>query len=192
MLAKKPQMMQLAKQSDYHDDPTLLHPFFAKLPPLFPDTPGDAKPPASSPDPDNPYSPLILSEIFQLTDALQVKYPWNGRVIRGREIIGDASVIVTYEQEDWDLDHALHHLTGEIIRPGFHDDEHRPLPGRRLRVGRRVVIALGVLLLGVGLARYASRLGPRATWQGVGLSMLGTTQSRIVEFFTTARQLLRP
>lgn len=120
-------MLDLAKDlgEEAREDPTLLHPLFARLPPLYADIPGtDHKPlslqsqqanpgqshaPATGRprtgwkhenDPEvNPYDPIPLSSVFLLADQLMLRHPWDGAEIRGREIMGPGSVLSTYERE---------------------------------------------------------------------------------------------
>ena len=168
-------MLVLAAQlgSEAKSDPTLLHPLFARLPPLHPDTPDQPRPTslASTVEEPNPYSPLILSELFTLADALMMRHPWDGPVIRGREIMGPASVVCTYDRETsekWSLDDASDCLHGEVVRPGAADVDEEEVPERRVRrrrLPRGVLLALVVLGVGVAVARYGSQGGLRITWR---------------------------
>ncbi|RXK39023.1 hypothetical protein M231_03753 [Tremella mesenterica] len=112
LVAKKPQLLRLVKSlgPEAQSDPSLLHPLFARLPPLYPDTPSHPTPsptlhplPTSSstlmsdPDAVNPYEPIPLSELFALADKLMLQYPWDGEDIRGREIMGVGSIVSTYD-----------------------------------------------------------------------------------------------
>lgn len=47
----------------------------------------------------NPFSPLILSEVFQLADSLMAKYPFDGPEVRGLEVLGPGSVVRTFDWE---------------------------------------------------------------------------------------------
>lgn len=204
LVAKKPQMMRLVKEmgQDAMDDPSVLHPFFARLPPLIADTPDTPETEASTrpqrPDfrsrtedgtdkngDQNPYEPIALSTIFKVADDLMARYPWDGPLIRGHEILGEASSVVTYTQEDtptWSLRAAENLVNGEVVRAGAatldddseEDEEEaivppiRPRRQFRIRLPRNRVgtlVAFGVILLGVGIAVYGSRSGgPRSNW----------------------------
>lgn len=213
-MSKRPQLLKLiAAHPEAHDDPSLLHPLFARLPPLYPDTPDQPTPPPLAPPgsrptrstkrrggsrsvsrsrsrsrrrkekltpseeqpsageldekaaikeqldrsttlapdtPDeksslldgpilaelepraeaivtdtltwtdgelletmevdvdtppareeeaNPFSPLILSEVFQLADELMEKYPFDGPEVKGLEVLGPGSVVRTFDWE---------------------------------------------------------------------------------------------
>lgn len=177
-------MFALAKKlgREYQEDPSLLHPLFVRLPPLYPDTPSSPNPqtsPSISPselelhNPDiNPYSPIRLSDIFQLADRLLEEYPWDGPLIRGREIMGPGSVMVTYDQEwseeEWTAEKALKYVDVEVVQPGaavMDEDELVPSPTPRRvtnpalwevlkKVKPSTLVALGVVFLGVGMAVY--------------------------------------
>jgi hypothetical protein len=197
LVAKKAEMFSLAKElgSEAMDDPSLLHPLFARLPPLYPDTPSQPLPPPSAlsilgrrPQGDDedvtPYTPIPLSRLFDLTDELMARYPWDGDVIRGQEIMGEASAVWTYDSEV----HAsardmLSMLGGEVVRPGAADmddneEEEEPIrPVRRkktsgydLRMPRDRLgtsVAIGVMVLGLVLAMYSGRSkGARGEWSG--------------------------
>lgn len=177
LLAKKPQMMLLAKDlgAEGQDDPSLLHPLFSRLPPLFPDTPDQRNSPAHKSAKDfgngeepNPYDPIPLSKLFEIADLLMVKYPWDGPEIRGREIMGSGSVACTYEQEisgdGWSLGDTLEMIDNNVVLPGAGDvaeDEEEILPPIKRRARWRIrlpknragtALALGVLVAGVGIA----------------------------------------
>lgn len=101
-------MLKLARDlgPEVTHDPSLLHPLFARLPPLYPDTPDSPSPPpdftAGEPAPrdePNPYTPINLSTVFALADGLLVKYPWDGQRIRGQEVFGPGSVVSTFDKE---------------------------------------------------------------------------------------------
>lgn len=192
-------MFALAKKlgREYQEDPSLLHPLFVRLPPLYPDTPSSPNPqtsPSISPselelhNPDiNPYSPIRLSDIFQLADRLLEEYPWDGPLIRGREIMGPGSVMVTYDQEwseeEWTAEKALKYVDVEVVQPGaavMDEDELVPSPTPRRvtnpalwevlkKVKPSTLVALGVVFLGVGMAVYGVKLEGRGvvTWRRV-------------------------
>jgi hypothetical protein len=192
-VAKKDEMFSLAKDlgEEAMDDPSLLHPLFARLPPLYPDTPSSSEPPPQSASLSvedgmpNPYSPIPLSRLFQLTDELMARYPWDGDVIRGREVMGEGSAIWTYDQEgEMSVGEMLGMMEKEVVRPGAADmdeeeeEEEREEVKRvvrrrfRLRVPRQkmgMVLAIGVLVVGVGLGTYGrGTIGTRdlSRWWG--------------------------
>ncbi|TXT08726.1 hypothetical protein VHUM_02854 [Vanrija humicola] len=196
LVAKKPQMLRLAAAlgPEARADPSLLHPLFARLPPLYPDTPDAPAPPpaidgAGADDDDdnaNPSAPIALSTVFLLADKLQAKYPWDGDRIRGLEVMGPGSVVQTYSadadaEKGVSLADAATHIDKDVIVPGgdtLDDDEPAPEPPRRwpvalpqlpqLRVPPNRIgtaIAFGVVVLGIGTALYGWRAGgPRASW----------------------------
>lgn len=190
LVIKKPQMYALAKKlgSEASDDPSLLHPLFARLPPLEADTPtrlhatpaGESQP--SQDDSPNPYEPIRLSELFALTDSLIAKYPWDGDQIRGNDILGAGSVVSTYSQEGlageqaFTPEQALALIDVDVVCAGATevDPEDEPAatmpPARPRRRSLRLrvpinrlgtLVAVGILVVGIGLAAY----GPRRTGQ---------------------------
>lgn len=186
LVAKKPQMLELAKKlgSEAEDDPSLLHPLFARLPPLYPDTPDLAHPPSglggtSDEDDPNAYRPIPLGQLFSLADDLMEKWPWDGEVIRSKEIMGEGSVVCTYELESrgsrWNLRGALDCIDQDVVKPGAGatDDEVEEVPIRRRPAGRVRVprnklgttVALGMLILGLSMAILGVGAGgPRSDW----------------------------
>jgi len=180
------------------DDPSLLHPLFSRLPPLVADTPGDedALGPGSADlgqnagqqggtydDERNPYDPIPISRIFQITDDLLARHPWDGPIIRGKEIMGPGSVVYTYENEHlvkedkWDLQVAERMANKEVILPGatMPDEQEEEEPPKRTprrrplkrRQQKQVAVALGVVVVGVGIALYGWRAGgSKAGWTG--------------------------
>ncbi|KAI9636676.1 rab-GTPase-TBC domain-containing protein [Dioszegia hungarica] len=209
LIAKKPQMMVLAAElgPEAADDPSLLHPLFSRLPPLYPDTPDQTTPPSHittdatnrEGDNPNPYRPIPLSELFSLADRLMLEHPWDGPEIRGQEIMGQGSVVMSYEKEmaprpletgvgdkAWTLVDALQLVDQEVVKPGAgmmddeeEDEDEAPVPvrkpGRRvqrrrwlLRLGRNklgTAVAVGVVVLGVGMAVFGVKAGgPHASW----------------------------
>nr|XP_031862305.1 uncharacterized protein CI109_002270 [Kwoniella shandongensis]KAA5529377.1 hypothetical protein CI109_002270 [Kwoniella shandongensis] len=194
LIAKKPQMSQMAKDlgSEYHEDPSLLHPLFVRLPPLYNDTPISPNPPATGTtcqadsfveEDANPYDPIKLSELFKLTDSLMERYPWGGEVIKGKEILGEGSVVCSYDIEmsnvHWSSQDALALIDVGVVQPGAgmlddEDEDETPLslrPTRRrlfLRLPKQklsTILALGVVILGVGMAVYGVKAGgPEAKW----------------------------
>ncbi|WVQ81438.1 hypothetical protein IAT38_003562 [Cryptococcus sp. DSM 104549] len=198
LITKKPQMLKIAKSlgPEYEQDPSLLHPLFTRLPPLYPDTPAAPSPPPPSPSPipssrtsreqdeANPYDPLPLSRVFALADELMERFPWDGEAVRGRRIMGEGSVVRTYNREykeDWTAEDALEMVDVDVVLPGAgmpppSDDEdedgsadlpppskrRRPLPLRLPRNRLGTALALGVLLVGVGIAVYGVKAGAGA------------------------------
>ncbi|KAL1406014.1 GTPase-activating protein gyp8 [Vanrija albida] len=152
LVAKKPQMLRLAAAlgPEARADPSLLHPLFARLPPLYADTPDAPTPPPPPPindddddddddDNANPYTPIALSTVFLLADKLQAKYPWDGPRIRGLEVMGPGSVVQTYsadvdpEKGSLSLADAAEHIDKDVILPGGDalDDDEEVAPPRR-------------------------------------------------------------
>ncbi|EIW67119.1 hypothetical protein TREMEDRAFT_34074 [Tremella mesenterica DSM 1558] len=191
LVAKKPQLLRLVKSlgPEAQSDPSLLHPLFARLPPLYPDTPSHPTPsptlhplPTSSstlmsdPDAVNPYEPIPLSELFALADKLMLQYPWDGEDIRGREIMGVGSIVSTYDSS---ISPQPPRLSPELVNfnvvnalPSEEDDEP-PLPVKRRKPKWRIhyprdkkgtVLAIGVMLLGIGVAYYGFKAGPSTGW----------------------------
>lgn len=190
-------MFRLAKElgSEAADDPSLLHPLFSRLPPLYPDTPDHPGPPPSvkvetnREDEENPYDPIPLSKIFGIADDLLARYPWDGPVIRGREVLGPASVALTFDrefhlgsvdvaEEAWTLRHAEKMAEGEMVLPGAcepdEEEEEEPAPVKKpirrrkpKRDRRGTVLAIGVVVVGIGIAMYGVRAGGvKADWAG--------------------------
>jgi hypothetical protein len=190
LVAKKPQMLKLVRNlgSEAEDDPSILHPLFARLPPLFADDPDTASPLVDGgrqslggmDEEKNPYNPIALTTIFKITDDLLARYPWDGPIIRGSEIMGEASSVNTYTREaadDWDLEQAESLVNGEVIKPGadmLDEDDEEATPSlaprlpRRLRLPRNklgTMVAVSVVLAGIGIAIYGTRSGgPRSNW----------------------------
>lgn len=190
-------MFELARAmgSEAEDDPSLLHPLFSRLPPLVADTPASDAPTPSKEGADelgaryederNPYDPIPISRIFHIADDLLARYPWDGPVIRGREIMGPGSVVNTYVNEHlvpegrWDLREAECMTDMEVILPGgtMPDQAEEEGPPRkratrrtrpmRRRQQKQVALALGVVVVGVGIAVYGWRAGgSKAGWGG--------------------------
>nr|WVH01959.1 ubiquinol-cytochrome C reductase hinge protein [Naematelia aurantialba] len=224
LIAKKPQMYELAAKlgEEAQDDPTLLHPLFSRLPPLYPDTPGEptdlsieetadqTSDLVNLDDAPNPYKPIPLSQLFEIADRLMLQHPWDGDTIRGRELLGDGCTVCTYAAEDkvhlggkWSLAEAMAMLDEEVVKPGamivdedeeeeaVKEDEakgrkNRPVRARRwsIRVPRDkkgTVLALGIVVVGVGIAVFAGRAGGRhadwARWWSVVLRSWVSTQA---------------
>ncbi|KAJ9119738.1 hypothetical protein QFC22_003448 [Naganishia vaughanmartiniae] len=114
VLLKKDRIMKLA--STLEDDPGIIHTNLALLPPLLADNPGDspranavngaARPAALEPledstiypstDGPNPHEPIVLSELFALTDSLWSRFPLQHAAVRADEIMASRSAIFTY------------------------------------------------------------------------------------------------
>jgi hypothetical protein len=181
-------MFRLAKDlgSEASDDPSLLHPLFSRLPPLVADTPDQTELPPiefdSSDDSVNPYEPIALSRVFQITDELMARYPWHGPDIRGQDIMGPGSVVVTYEHEvegkgaPWSLRQAEDFTNKHVVLPGatepdeedaVPDKEPRPSRKPRRRISSGTAIAVGVLAIGIGMSVYGYRAeSSRSGWAG--------------------------
>lgn len=190
IVAKKPQMLRLVKEmgQEAMDDPSILHPLFARLPPLLADDPDTTSPslgekdvktePDNGYDDPNPYEPILLSTIFRITDDLLARYPYDGPLIRGSEILGVASSVNTFSREkedDWTLRLAESQINSEVIQPGAdmlneEEEEEVPRPIRKPRVrvpSNKIgtVVAISVVLVGMGIAVYGARSGgPRSNW----------------------------
>ncbi|WRT68940.1 uncharacterized protein IL334_005922 [Kwoniella shivajii] len=199
LISKKPQMLELARQlgEEYIDDPTLLHPLFVRLPPLYPDTPSNPEPPVPSvpspitesarkikefhDDTPNPYKPIKLSQLFQLTDDLMEQFPWDGEIIKGKEIMGEGSVVYTYSKESDETrtpETMLDMIDREVVRPGAgtaidddDEEERRPITHRRkspIRLPRnkvKTILAVGIVVVGIGMAFYGFKAGGNeASW----------------------------
>lgn len=186
-------MYKIAKQlgSEAREDPSLLHPLLSRLPPLYPDTPDASNPPAKTADSTdneddpNPYEPIPLSQLFFLADDLAARFPWDGEVIRGKEIMGEGSVVRTYELEmtawtrdAFGLDSAIDMLDRDVVMPGAGaaDDEEeeetpapiRRRPVRRLRLPRNKLgtgMVFSIVLVGITMAVFGFKAGgPGADW----------------------------
>ena len=187
-MAKKGQMLQLAQnlRAEIRDDPSSLHPLFARLPPLHPDTPEGCLP-LSITDADdemdpNPYDPIPLSQVFNMTDDLLARFPWDGKVIRGKEVMGPASVLYTYDEETpqenaekgtdgLSLETGAGMVNQEVVRSGaaeINDEEveqpsRLPMSWRSMlrmppsRIG--TVLAVGVVFVGIAIAAFGIRTG---------------------------------
>jgi hypothetical protein len=194
LVAKKPQMLRLVREmgQEAMDDPSILHPLFARLPPLVADDPATSSQSIETGekadvggwdvDDPNPYEPIALSTIFRIADDLLARYPWDGPLIKGEEILGEASSVMTYPREldsDWNLKLAEQLVNGQVIKPGAdmldEEEEEESIPKKiprsrrlRIRVPRNKVstlLAVGVVLFGVGIAVYGARSGgPRSNW----------------------------
>nr|XP_018259057.1 uncharacterized protein I303_08600 [Kwoniella dejecticola CBS 10117]OBR81215.1 hypothetical protein I303_08600 [Kwoniella dejecticola CBS 10117] len=224
LILKKPQMLEIAHQlgSEYEEDPTLLHPLFVRLPPLYPDTPSEPDPPPittlSPPniedlqdDSINPYRPIRLSELFELTDTLMVKHPWDGDVIKGKEIMGEGSVVHTYAQEaneDWTSQKMLDMIDVEVVRPGAgqvsedeeEEEEEIVKEKRRVRIRRprskvNIMVAVGVIVLGIGIAKYGFKAGGNEAcwgkWWGVVLRGWANKEGVVANVTYQVRKVLQ-
>ena len=101
------------------DDPGIIHTNLALLPPLIADSPGDLSktaeaeqirareaaiklmedssiyPEAEGP---NPHAPIVLSELFTLTDSLWTRFPLHHPKVKAEEIMASRSAIFTYTE----------------------------------------------------------------------------------------------
>ena len=173
-------MLKLAKElgSEVDNDPSLLHPLVSRLPPLYADTPSNPVPPSSptsssaqialpgnangdadgSFEEPNPFQPIPISRILSLAEGLLARFPFNGDVVRGTQIMGKDSAINTYTSDEQDAradtpDTAQRSVTlqdleqcvdRDVILPGASepDDEPsiqktRPRPSDALARSRR-------------------------------------------------------
>lgn len=161
LVSQKQRLFELAKGLD--DDPTSLHPYFARLPPLVADTPL-SPPPPSHPlslndihdlKPDfNPYDPLYLSTLFQAADSLMAEFPPNHRAVRLDEIMGPDSMVHTYQTEDLAVAESLIHSENILADAPESDDESEPA-----RPSSRTAITIGIVIISIGIAVYTQ---PRA------------------------------
>ncbi|WVQ75403.1 hypothetical protein IAR50_005024 [Cryptococcus sp. DSM 104548] len=203
LITNKPQILSLISllPQEYTDDPSLLHPLFSRLPPLYPDTPSSSPPIVAKeskrqklrkmldwfhdPSLPSPYEPLPLSKVFEFADELMERFAWDGNAIRGREIFGPGSVLLSYEEEQanderWSVEECLARIDANVILPGALDPspeekEEAPRKGRIVRTpGFRAVltrvrpstlVAFGVLALGLGMAVHGSK-GEGRGWRG--------------------------
>jgi len=165
--------------SEAKQDPSLLHPLFARLPPLYPDTPDAPTPPEGYKLPElpphaepNPYTPIPLSTVFALSDKLMAQYPYDGSRIRAYEVLGSGSAVRTYEkeksEEEWTLSHAEGAIDNDVILPGGDeaDDEESLIPAPRFynpfRLGPGQIrydrlgtaFAVGIVVVGIGAALF--------------------------------------
>ena len=166
-------MFRLAKSlgSEAREDPSLLHPLFSRLPPLYADTPSSCVPEKSD---DNPYDPIAISTVFTITDQLLARYPWDGKDIRGHEIMGPGSVSNTYADETaYTLKQAEKFSNKDVVLPGATEPDPIPVPEQPRRKSRSrpnrkgTAIAVGILAIGIGVAVYRSRggiQGARVAW----------------------------
>lgn len=122
VLLKKNRLLKLAHTLE--DDPGIIHTNLALLPPLIADNPGDLPsikdeeetrareaaiklmedstvyPGTEGP---NPHQPIILSELFALTDSLWTRFPLRHASVRADEIMASQSVIFTYSDLELNL-----------------------------------------------------------------------------------------
>lgn len=189
-MSKKKQMLRLVSKlgSEARLDPSLLHPLFQRLPPLYADTPDAPKPPSDFKAPEakiydepNPYDPIPLSGIFQLADRLQAKHPWDGHKIRGHEVMGPGSVVRTFAREievdpedekaalkEWSLADAEAAIDQDVVLPGGEELDEEPdlAPERWSLLPQR-------LGLRVGSNRFLSVLAVGMVVVGVSAALFG-------------------
>lgn len=122
MLLKKDRLLKLAHTMD--DDPGIIHTNLALLPPLIADSPGDMSRTMDSEqiraqeaaiklledstiypevEGSNPHKPIILSELFTLTDSLWARFPLHHLEVRADEIMASGSAIFTYMELEKEL-----------------------------------------------------------------------------------------
>lgn len=220
LIAKKPQMLELVKEmgQEAMDDPSILHPLFARLPPMVADDPdfdsgakarvlGKVGSNEKTSDEDvNPYEPIHLSAIFSVADDLMARFPWDGLTIRGHEVLGSASSVMTYSSEDdpgWSLGRAEQLVQGVVVKPGAglidedEEDDLKPTPiPKRPRLHLRLpknragtLVAVGIVLVGIGIAVYGARSGgPRSNWARWWTIVLHDVLSRRVMRLTHTAQ----
>jgi hypothetical protein len=121
------------------DDPGILHTNLSLLPPLIADDPSDPTTDGATPglqmpatarrrdsylDPEgpNPLPPVILSELFQLTDSLWNRFPLSHPDIRATEIMAEKSVIFTYADGEGDGESELEEIA-EWVRDGVDETQ---------------------------------------------------------------------
>ncbi|KAJ9097220.1 hypothetical protein QFC21_004889 [Naganishia friedmannii] len=134
VLLKKDRIMKLA--STLEDDPGIIHTNLALLPPLMADNPGDpprmkstieaARLAALEPledstiypttDGPNPHEPIVLSELFALTDSLWLRFPLQHAAVRADEIMASRSAIFTYRDLESTLETGSVNADGTKIR----------------------------------------------------------------------------
>ncbi|ODN91450.1 hypothetical protein L198_05966 [Cryptococcus wingfieldii CBS 7118] len=202
LITNKPQLLSLISQlpQEYTDDTSLLHPLFSRLPPLHPDTPTSASPTAPKeskkeklkktlewfhdPSLPSPYDPIPLSKVFKLGDELMERLPWDGEAVRGKDVFGPGSVLVSYKEEQadgghWSAEECLARIDVDVILPGALDpqeeEDEKPRRGRIVRqpgfrevltrIQPSTLVAFGVLALGVGIAFYGVK-GEGRGWRG--------------------------
>lgn len=208
-------MAQMGPEAKH--DPSLLHPLFARLPPLYPDTPDAPTPPPSykpaEPAPHeepNPYTPIPLSRVFALADKLMVKFPYDGKKIRAYEVFGPGSMVRTYAKErggdvKWTLADAEDAIDNDVMLPnGDEPDEEEFLtpPSRLIRCDRLgTAMAVGFLAVGIGavLLSWRGRTDPQWVrfWSLVATSWSSKSReafrswSTVASYFTrTIREVL--
>jgi hypothetical protein len=204
IVLKKDRLMALEDTLD--EDPGVLHTNLSLLPPLIADDP-DSSPddglgfePHVAPkrrdsylDPSepNPLPPVILSELFRLTDSLWERFPLSHSEIRADEILGPKSVVFTYPDVTYTpgpnvmdgkaaAEWAKNGVDEDqiVVEPAppesdvedevQEEDESKPEPMKRKRKRQqslrisRTALTFAVVTVAIGIAVYR---GQRLPWQ---------------------------
>lgn len=178
LMGKKRRLFELYVALD--EDPTSLHPFFSRLPPLVADTPSSPSLPSPLPlsqkeihdilhttdsaASKNPHEPIYLSSLFEATDSLLAEFPPDHPEVRMYEIMGPGSMVRTYDAElsgDFDLAQAESLVLGDkdgwdilvepALEPSDDEDEHE-VPTEQPKLERTAKGGLGIPRLGTALA----------------------------------------
>lgn len=134
VMVKKDRLIDL--KHTLEEDPGVLHSVLARLPPLIADEPeGSIRPPQEvgplkrsdsyvSPDSPEPLEPVVLSELFKMTDALWERFPLDHPAIRAEEIMGRDSVMYTYK-DDHSVNQDQHVLeeAAEFVKDGIDESK---------------------------------------------------------------------
>ena len=216
IVLKKERLMSLKDTLD--EDPGVLHTNLSLLPPLIADDPEpsseyDLKPAVHlaprrrdsylDPSEPNPLTPVILSELFRLTDSLWERFPLDHPKIRASEVMGDKSVIFTYPDgvpgpNDMDLEFASEWVRSGVdeeqvvVGPAPQDSEEelddepvRYRPSRKQSsIDRRrfskTTLTFAVVSVAIGIAIYRGRTsGQRSLMQYVMLRLIDPWRKRI-------------
>jgi hypothetical protein len=128
------------------EDPGIIHTNLALLPPLIADNPGDSPklmnaeearareaaiklmedstvyPEIEGP---NPHEPIVLSELFTLSDSLWTRFPLEHSEVRAEEVMASRSAIFTYEELEKQLDTGSASATDQTAahRPNTSSEE---------------------------------------------------------------------
>jgi hypothetical protein len=216
IVLKKDRLMNLEDTLD--EDPGVLHTNLSLLPPLLADDPGTSPddgldslqvvPPRRrdsylDPSEPNPLPPVILSELFRLTDSLWERFPLSHPDIRADEILGPKSVIFTYPDGTPGPNVMDRKVAAEWARNGV-DEEHvvvdpappdsdaedeqedepkRPRPVRKQLQPRvsKTSLAFAVVTVTIGIAIYRGKKmpGQGSLMRYVMLRIIGPWQRKI-------------
>ncbi|KAJ9102638.1 hypothetical protein QFC19_004747 [Naganishia cerealis] len=141
VLLKKDRIMKLA--STLEEDPGIIHTNLALLPLLVADNPGDAPQAKTNleasgsavfepledstiyptTDGPNPHEPIVLSELFALTDSLWTRFPLQHAAVRADEIMASRSAIFTYRDLEATLETCNSAVDEEKTRKTDVDDD---------------------------------------------------------------------